>query len=53
MKDKVMSYLFSIALRISGYTFKSAVLQKDLQISSNKSVMIAYCMKEEFWNLIS
>ncbi|XP_019858966.1 PREDICTED: DNA-directed RNA polymerase I subunit RPA49-like isoform X2 [Amphimedon queenslandica] len=36
MKDKVMSYLFAIALRFSGYTLNSSVLQKDLQISSNK-----------------
>ena len=53
MKDKVMSYLFAIALRISGYTLNSSVLQKDLQISSNKSVVIAYCVKEEFWYFIS
>lgn len=40
MKDKVMSYLFAIALRVSGYSLNSTTLQRDLQISSNKLAKI-------------
>ena len=40
MKDKVMLYLFAIALRVSGYSLNSTTLQRDPQISSNKLAKI-------------
>ena len=36
MKDKVLAYLFVLALKVEGYTLNSAVLQKDLLVQSTK-----------------